>query len=385
MTARLLTVALVLLACAAPTLALDDAHWRKADAAAERAIEYLRKSQNEDGSWTPKPGPAITALVIAAMLDRPDIGPDDPTVKKGLDYILTFVKPDGGIHGGMLENYNTSICLSALSRVNTRPDIAEAVANAQNYLRNLQWAGQQGPDGKTVDESHPYYGGAGYGNSGRPDLSNTQFMLQALYDSGLDCNDPAFQRAVVFISRLQGIPSNTEYGDKIVQDGGFIYTTSVDKERVGVPQSMASPEMTDEAKAGRPVSGLRTYGSVTYSAFKSLVYANLDREDERVKAVHNWVRRNYTMEQNPGMPEPMKLQGLYYYYMTMARAMRAWGASTIDTIPGGQRDWANDLIAALVERQNEDGSWVNAADRWMEADPNLVTAYALTALNAATR
>jgi len=37
-------------------------------------------------------------------------------------------------------------------------------------------------------------------------------------------------------------------------------------------------------------------------------------------------------------------------------------------------------VAALAKRQGPDGSWVNTADRFMEGDPNLVTAYALLAL-----
>lgn len=387
MTSRALIFALAcgLLLAAAPVHALDDAHWRKADDAINKGIAYLRTQQGEDGSWSPKAGPAITAMVVAAMLDRPDIGPDDPQVAKGLAYIFSKVRPDGGIHDGILENYNTAICLSALARVNTMPEAAEAIKKGQDYLRGLQWANQTTDAGTAVNEGHAFYGGAGYGKHGRPDLSNTQIMLQGLYDSGLDCNDPAFQRAMVFISRLQGVPENTEFGDKIVQDGGFIYATSVNKDLVGVPQSMASPDQVDEAVAGRPVSGLRTYGSMTYAGFKSYLYAQLDRDDPRVTAAYGWITRNYTLEQNPGMPESIKLHGLYYYYMTFARALRAWGSSTLTTADGQTHDWANDLIAELVSRQAEDGSWVNEADRWMEADPVLVTGYALTALLEATR
>ena len=378
-------VLLLAIVFAAPAWAIDIDHFNKAQSAIEKGIAYLRTTQGQDGSWSPKPGPAITAMAVQAMLERSDIGPDDPVVAKGIAYILSQQKPDGGIHSGILENYNTAICLSALSKVETRPDVAEAIAKAQAYLRNLQWSNQPLPDGKAVDESHPFYGGAGYGNHGRPDMSNTQVMLQGLYDSGLNCDDPAFQRAIAFISRCQGVPSNTEFGGQIVQDGGFIYATSVDKEHVGVPQSMASPEMVDEAKAGRPVSGLRTYGSMTYGGFKSYLYAQLDREDPRVVEAFNWIRRNYTLEKNPGMPEAIEKQGLYYYYVTFARALRAWGSTTIETEGQGSRDWANDVIDALASRQAPDGSWTNEADRWMEGDANLVTGYALLALQEATR
>ena len=42
--------------------------------------------------------------------------------------------------------------------------------------------------------------------------------------------------------------------------------------------------------------------------------------------------------------------------------------------------WRDELADAVITRQQPDGSWVNANARWMENDPNLVTAYALMAL-----
>ena len=363
--------------------AIDADHEAKAKAAIERGVAYLKSTQGEDGSWTPEPGPAITAMAVTAMIDSGLVPDDDPQIEKALDYILSFVQEDGGIHAGFLGNYNTAICLSALDLVRDRPGMEETIKNAQNYLRGIQWDGQEDPTGKVVDESHPFYGGAGYGKHGRPDMSNTQMMLQGLYDSGLDCKDPAFVRAVVFISRCQGIDTNDLLADKIVQDGGFIYSTTINKDLIGVPESKANPEMMDEAKLGKPVSGLRTYGSMTYAGFKSYLYAQLDRNDPRVEAALTWIGNNYTLDRNPGLPDAAKLQGLYYYYMTFARAFDAFGETTLQTADGKQHDWANDLIDAIASRQNEDGSWSNEADRWMEGDPNLVTCYSLIALEAA--
>ena len=53
---------------------------------------------------------------------------------------------------------------------------------------------------------------------------------------------------------------------------------------------------------------------------------------------------------------------------------------TIADAAGASHDWRAELVAALSKRQQPDGSWVNPADRFMEGDPNLVTAYALLAL-----
>ncbi len=379
-------IVLILLLLASPALALDDAHWHRGVKSIERGIAYLRTTQNADGSWSPQPGgPAVTAMIVAAMLDQPDISPEDPQVAKAIDYILARQKPDGSIHDGILDNYNTSICLMALARVNYRPDVAEAIRRAQRFLKGIQWVDQEDPQGRPIDAAHPFYGGVGYGSHGRPDLSNTQMMLEALHQSGIDCNDPAFTRAMVFITRCQGTAGNDLFADEIVRDGGFIYATSIDKDHIGVPQSMASPELKDEALAGRAVSGLRTYGSMTYAGFKSYLYANLDRDDPRVVDALHWIRANYALDRNPGMPDPIARQGHFYYLTTFAKALDAWRASTITTADGQVRDWANDLVAQLAVLQQEDGSWVNDQDRWMEGDKNLTTAYALTALNAVIR
>jgi squalene-hopene/tetraprenyl-beta-curcumene cyclase len=160
--ARVALFALPLL-LASHAFAIDDAHWKKANDALAKGIVFLRTTQAADGSWTSKPGPAITALVVSAMLDRPDIKSTDPAVQKALAYILSKRQPDGGIHDGMLENYNTAICLSALARVNDRPDIAAAIKPAQDYLRGLQWHDQKDPAGNPITEAHAFYGGAGYG------------------------------------------------------------------------------------------------------------------------------------------------------------------------------------------------------------------------------
>ncbi len=60
--------------------------------------------------------------------------------------------------------------------------------------------------------------------------------------------------------------------------------------------------------------------------------------------------------------------------------MAVLGTPTITDAAGAAHDWRAELVAALAKRQQPQGSWVNPADRFMEGDPNLVTAYALLAL-----
>src|SRR5271163_5038339 len=66
-------------------------------AVADKAIAYLRKRQDSDGSWSAgRTGPGVTALVVAAFL-RNGIGPDDPTVAKALKFLEKNVQKNGGI------------------------------------------------------------------------------------------------------------------------------------------------------------------------------------------------------------------------------------------------------------------------------------------------
>lgn len=367
----------VTLAVSAP----DAAHEKQADQVIAKAIAFLKSKQEADGSWTPKSGPGVTAMIVAAMLEQPGANRDDPAIAKGIKYVLSKQQKDGSIHDGILENYNTAICLSMLSKLGRTPEVKAAIDGARDYLKKTQWTGAVGPDGKATDKAHSYFGGFGYGKHGRPDASNSQFSVQALIDSGSDCKDPEILAAVEFFSRLQGSKYNKYFGDKIVSDGGAIYATSENKEKVGIPQSFAG-EVSEDG-----VTKLRTYGSMTYAMFKTYIYAQLENEDPndpRIKDALRWISNNYTLDVNPGMPAERKLEGLYYYYVTFAKALDGDPKrKTVATADGKEMNWANDLIAKLASLQRADGSFINEADRWMEGDPNVVTAYALTAINAA--
>jgi squalene-hopene/tetraprenyl-beta-curcumene cyclase len=383
----------------------DGAHEKKAAAIADKAIAWLKSHQGEKGGWSvPKEGPAypaITALVINGMLMQPGVDAKDPAVAKAVGFILSYRQSDGGIYDKMLPSYNTSIVLSALAKVDT-PEAKAAIKPAQDFLRSLQFgegALTEGPfKGETgrVGKNDPAYGGVGYGRHGRPDLSNTAFFLQAMHDSGVSGDDPAFQRALEFLKRTQMIekaPDGTVINPmpyaKGSRQGGFIYAVSENKDKIGSGQSMAG-EIEETMDDGQKVSRLRAYGSMTYAGFKSLIYAQLPANDPRVVAAYDWIRRNYTLSENPGMGT----DGMYYYFVTFARGLTASAAlaagptseRVIVTLKDGkpeERNWANDLIDRLGELQNEDGSFKSVDDRWMENNPELITAYALIALQHA--
>jgi squalene-hopene/tetraprenyl-beta-curcumene cyclase len=331
------------------------------DQLVQKAIDYLSASgQAADGSFTAQAGPGITAIVAAGAL-RNGRGPDDPLVAKSLKYLEGFVQPDGGIYDpkSRIRNYETCLGVMCLHEANTDGRYDKQIAAGEKYLKGLQ----NGADGK-MPESDVAYGGAGYGGGGRPDLSNTHFLMEALEAAGAGPNDEAVQRALVFVSRCQNLETehNTTPFAAKNPDGGFYYT----------------PTGEGSSPAGKtPNGGLRSYGSMTYAGLKSMIFAGVGPDDPRVKAAVDWARKHYSLSENPGLGEA----GLYYYYHLFAKALDATGMKTLADESGTEHDWRSELIAELAKRQRENGSWVNSDSRWLEGDPNLVTGYALLTLS----
>jgi squalene-hopene/tetraprenyl-beta-curcumene cyclase len=383
-----------------------DEHTDKARAAMTKAIAWPRVQQDKaSGGWAlppapaagsteaPKPVyPAITGLVVTGLLKDSSIKPTDPIVLDGVKFMLKYQQPDGGIYDKMLPSYNTSIVLSALAKIDT-PEARAAIPKAQEFLRRQQWSEvaaktDVSDSPQPIGTEHPYYGGIGYGRHGRPDLSNLSTMLQGLHDSGVAGDDAAFKRAIVFLQRVQMLDSVNDmpYADGSKQ-GGFIYSVVPNAEsvegRAGQGYAGTIEESLDD---GTKVSRLRCYGSMTYAGFKSYIYAGMKKDDERVKAAYGWAQRNYTVQENPGM----KNEGLYYYLVSMSRALNAWAdgaAPTIATIKEdgstATRNWADDVIDRLAGLQSEDGSFQAVDKRWMEDNAVLITAYAVIALGEA--
>jgi squalene-hopene/tetraprenyl-beta-curcumene cyclase len=346
-------------ALAQPASAPADVH-----AAIEKGLEFLRtRGQAEDGTFSIQAGPGLTALALTAAI-RSGLPLDDPMVAKGLHALEGFVQDDGGIYGnGRLRNYETCVAILCFSAANADGRYSQVIADAQRFLRTLQIGPATG-----IDYTNPRYGGVGYGGPERPDLSNTSYLVDALMAAGADGDDDAIQRALTFVSRCQNLDSifnDTKFA-KLVGDGGFYYL---------IPAESVDPSSDSERYA--PNGGLRSYGSMSYAGFKSLVYAGLTPSDSRVKAVVEWVGKNYSVTENPGVGSA----GLFYYYHSMASALAAAKFDVVIDAAGVAHDWRSELAAELARRQNADGSWTNSNRQWFENDPNLATAFALMALD----
>ena len=146
--------------------------------------------------------PGLTALITAALV-RTGVPSDNPVVAKALKFLEGKVQKDGGVYDRGLSNYMTCLAVMTFKEANAGGKYDKIIENAVKYVKSLQFA-----DGLTEDNTN--YGGAGYdkpGPKGRPDMSNTQFMVEALLAGGVKKDDPVIARALTYISRSQNLES----------------------------------------------------------------------------------------------------------------------------------------------------------------------------------
>lgn len=325
----------------------------KAKRAVDYGLHFLREKQDANGSWSNSVG--VTAIAVRAFLESPRkyTEADGPFITKPIQFILTHVKENGAISETMQNvNYNTAVAITALKASNN-PKYADIISNGQKFIKGLQLDEQ-----KEYMPAHQYYGGMGYGGDERPDLSNQYLAVEALKATDLDPNDPVWKKALTFISRSQ---NNSETNDQAwaKNDGGFTYMPGYS-----------------------PNGETNSYGGMTHAGLIGLLFAGVEKDDPRVVAAFNWIKKHYTLEENPGA---LKNQGLFYYYNALAKSMYAYGQAEITDSKGVVRNWRDDLAKKLLSIQDKNGFWVNKTARWWEGDKNLVTAWSVIALNFAVR
>jgi len=347
---------------------LDLSLTHEARAAIARGLQWLAAQQAADGSWSNNRFPALTALAVQALLRSGDPSYAEQ-IDAGVAYILTCVREDGGIYcdvpdrkGGGLSNYNTAICMTALHALD-RPSLVPVVQNARTFIARSQHFGDD-----------VYTGGFGYDRETKrayTDLLNTYYAVEGMRRTqDVEDSRPASEaradinwaETVRFIERLQNRP---ETGPE--NAGGFFYNPT-------------------DPKAGTTTNRegvviFRSYGSITYAGMLALLYADVSRDDVRVRSAFDWACRHWGLDENPGMGQ----QGLYFFYNVLSTCLAAYGQDMIPVADQPLVDWKAALTTRLIERQRIDpdtggGYWVNENGRYWENDPVLVTAYALLAL-----
>lgn len=315
----------------------------------DRGLAYLRQNQKPDGSWDSHEG--ITGLAVLAFLKQPGGAKKDVAyTDKGLKFIASKARPDGSIWAMDMAAVNTAIAIMAFKQ-SGKPEYAALVKKGQDYLVKAQF-----DEGEGHTKSDKNYGGIGYDDESRADLSNLHHVLEALKETDLPDNSNVWDKALTFIQRTQNRKASNDIGSPS-DDGGFMY-------------------MPGMSFAG----GATSYGSMTYAGLLSYNYSNLKKNDERVVSAHKWISTNYTLDENPGLGKTT----LYYYYMVFAKGLRVYGEPTIADGKGQKHDWRQELVKKLSDLQYPEGYWVNKDDpsHWQD-NKILVTTFTSTALDYA--
>lgn len=366
--------------------------WADARRAIDLGLARLTATQDASGGWmitkaaagtdqrqsSLAASTAVTALALKAFAQAQKLPSNNECAKKAREFVRDRVgsissfnpDPEGG-----LGNYVASAVTSGLAAVDD-PSDRPLIETSVKWLKRQQWDQSEG-----ICPRMDWFGGSGYGKWGRPDLSNTQMMLDALHDAQVSHDDPAVQRALVFLTRTQNLPqtNSAPWAQTGLKDGGFVYTPANGGESLS-SESLGEGRYGETVPEGQPRS-LRSYGSMTYAGFKSLLYAGLSSDDPRVRAAFDWIRNHWTFAENPGLGQ----QGYFYYLHALSRALLAAQQDVVRDVSGIDHPWRDELVAALVARQRADGSWVNTSARWEENDADLCTIYCVLALEEAIK
>ncbi len=350
--------------------------------AIDRGSRWLANHQNPDGGYGPygsfrienASDVGVTAYVLYAFSrnGRGYSEVDGPFVSRAVDFLLSKQQENGAFYDPRdpaLQNYKTSVALLALRNLDPQR-YRDSILKAQGFIKAQQFSESQGYS----ETRHLSYGGIGYGSGLRSDLSNSQFALEALAESGVSASDELWVRARVYLRRTLNSPKV----DPLVKSAG-VGTTGDGGARYAPNDTRGPVETLDD---GTRV--FSSYGSMTYAALKSFLYASVDRRDTDVEGLFRWVSDHFTVKENPGMATEKNpragLQGLFYYYQTMAKALRLVGEPVLKDRAGRKHHWSSELANHLIAMQTAEGYWQNRSDRWWENLPSLDTAYAIVAL-----
>ena len=337
---------------------VEDSLRLEARAALRRGCRNLVSRQLPDGSWAEHP--AVTSLATLALLNA---GPLAEIDSQHVDAALNFIGRRSG-HDHALESaaesqypvFSTAVSMLALIRAD-RPQDQAALRQDREFLLSSQVTG--------VPDTDPRAGGFRQAAKTFPDLTTTEYVLEALYLSDyLDRPpqaaapeagpraDAVYARAAAFIGRCQIMAAQDAHS------GGF---------------GDHPPQPSEALQSGPP----RSAGYLLCAGLKSLLYANVPVADPRVQAAVVGLNRIYTVESNPGAG----MAGYYTYLYTLTKALAAWEQRTPSApavaIPAA---WRRQATAALLVRQGGDGSWRQQAPDWWENRTELTTAYALLTL-----
>lgn len=279
----------------------------------ELAVKYLRREQNDDGTWPQWRSHDLTALCTLALLHA-GVEAHDPAIQKALAHLRT--EPPAS-------TYVTSLQTMVFCAADPKADLLL-------IRRNAQWfAATQIKNGSTRGMwSYP-------GSKG--DQSNTQFALLGMYEA---------ERALERYGQKSPIPLETwrlalsSWETSQNGDGSWGYQ----------PSTPGTGSMTCAGIASVVIASGRLQTGDASVVGDHVRCCNEQRDDSTIARGLAWLGRNFSVHANPGNKGGM--WWLYYLY-GVERVGRLTGQRFI-----GGRDWYREGTEVLVAQQDPlSGFW----------------------------
>lgn len=359
------------------------------NAALQLAARFLLSAQSDDGSWKSdvygqfKQGDALTPIVLSTIPDLPETPQSPAAIQRGAKYLRKFVDDEGAIHSIDPITYPVYMAAGAAVALSAHDDIVSGAASRAwiKFLRDQQLTEALGwqPSGAqfggwSYSKEPPHKAPASEPLSplAEPNLSATVFALDALRACGATANDPAIQNALKFIKRCQNYSDKPDAADNPFDDGGFFFIQG-DSVR-----NKAGSIGIDQLGTTR----FSSYGSTTADGLRALLDCGLPLNHPRVAAALRWLKTNFAADKHPGeyAADRRPAQDALYFYYCASCAKAFDAAAKLNAGAALPDDWAPSLAAALLARQNSDGSWANPVVDVREDDPLVATCFAASAL-----
>lgn len=191
---------------------------RQVDNAVSRALNFLSREQNPDGSWNigNQPSTAATSLAVMAFLAGgyvPDEGPYGMQITRGINWVIASQNGNGmldntGGHGAMYSHGISTLMLAeviGMLNKDLAKDVKRSLERAVKVILNAQ----------NVRKPVEHAGGWRYGPDSRDsDLSVTGWQLLALRASkNVGCDVPAenIDAAIAYVKNCSS-PGNSGFG-----------------------------------------------------------------------------------------------------------------------------------------------------------------------------
>ncbi|MEX0977607.1 MAG: DUF4159 domain-containing protein [Pirellulales bacterium] len=338
-----LALASALLALALPEPAQADISATQVRESIDRAVAYLERQQNPNGTWNDHAGftGGVTGLCTLALLNA-GVSPDDERVEKSLSYLRSLKAA---------QTYVVSLQTMVLCAAQPKKDLLL-------IRQNVKWLEMQ------QVQSGPGKGGWSYSSStvgNNADPSNSQFAVLALHEAdraGVRVNERTWRLTLSYWKDQQNPDGSWGYGKSNVGTGSMTCAgiTSV---------IIASAELN--AGDAEVVDGkVRCCGS---QAVNAIIENGLA-----------WLTRNFSVHVNPsGAGRNMARGNLLYYLYGVERTGRMTAQRFV-----GDHDWYREGTDMLIRAQdNLSGFW--KGDGHAESNEVIGTSFALLFLSKGRR